>query len=259
MKEYRLPIGSSDPVSFTCTCPASSNPSGGLVLLFYRYFADNPRLPSSLLSHTDDPTSFASFHTNLTSKYRLGGKLRISREGFNITIGGTQENVKTYMQECLSHWSFSGLELSTEASQVLFFKPTKGCSCVFGGPPASVRVTAEITPMGVTNYAPEDWNMVESLSPAEFHERCWSDEKKVLIDMRNHYESRIGYFFDPVTRDKAITPQIRRFSQWPLYVKSHMAGAEPEGGEENFTGKGRQIMTYCTGGIRCEKGARFLA
>jgi predicted sulfurtransferase len=255
MKDFRLPLGSSDPVAFTCTCAASSSPNGGIVLLFYRYFSAPPLLASSFASQESGPSTLAAFHEELTQRLHLGGKIRVAKEGFNITIGGSKDEIEIYIKECISHWSFSGLELSTEEKKRQFFKPTTGgCACVFGGLPASVRVTAEITSMGVTNYTPKDWDIVESLEPAEFHERCWRDKRKLIVDVRNHYESRIGYFVDPRTGEKAVTPAIRRFSQWPQYVKTHLnyfeVGAE---------GKGREIMTYCTGGIRCEKGVRFLS
>lgn len=107
--------------------------------------------------------------------------------------------------------------------------------------------------MGVTNYIPEKWDEIECLSPAEFHERCHSNPQTLLLDVRNHYESRIGYFIDPRTGEAALRPPIRRFSQWPQYVKKYMTGNEAQGELG-----GRQIMTYCTGGIRCEKGARWL-
>lgn len=109
--------------------------------------------------------------------------------------------------------------------------------------------------MGVTNYIPQNWNEIESLSPAEFHERCYSDSQTMLLDVRNHYESRIGYFVDPKTGEAALRPPIRRFSQWPQYVKKYLTGSQGEGECEKG---GRQIMTYCTGGIRCEKGVRWM-
>jgi predicted sulfurtransferase len=247
----RLPTGSSDPVSFTCTCPAFND---GLVLLFYRYFAASPTLPRQHDSLANDSTILATFHTNLTRKYSLGGKIRIAREGFNITVAGTKAEIEAYIQECISHWSFSDLGLDTEAKQNDFFKPTPGgCACVFGGTPASVRITSEITPMGVTNYIPKDWDQIGVLSPEEFHERCMRDEGTVLMDVRNHYESRIGYFVHPKTGEPAVRPGIRRFSQWPQYVKRYMAG-----NGDGVRKEGRNFMTYCTGGIRCEKGARFL-
>lgn len=252
MREFRLPLGSSDPISFNCTCDAVSNEKGGLVLLFYRYFAAPPSL--SLTPLTDvDIRELAAFHTEITQKLHLGGKIRLGQEGFNITVGGTKDNIELYIKECISHWSFSGLELDTDDRRKHFFKPTSGgCACAFGGSPTSVRVTAEITPMGVTDYVPKVWDNIEVLEPSEFHERCWSEDAKVLVDVRNHYESRIGYFIDPKTGEKAIRPDIRRFSQWPQYVKTHS--------QELGSGSiGKQIMTYCTGGIRCEKGVRFMA
>ncbi|ORY04542.1 hypothetical protein BCR34DRAFT_491443 [Clohesyomyces aquaticus] len=69
-----------------------------------------------------------------------------------------------------------------------------------------------------------------------------------LIDVRNHYESRIGYFVTG-RGDVAVRPQVRRFSQWPGYVARHVLG------NEAFK---KPIATYCTGGIRCEKGARWM-
>ena len=116
--------------------------------------------------------------------------------------------------------------------------------------------------MGVTDYVPRTWDGIESLSPEEFHRRCCGEgegEGKgevVLLDVRNHYESRIGYFVDARTGEPAVRPGIRRFSQWPLWVRRYLMDGN---GNENGTGEGRQIMTYCTGGIRCEKGVRWMA
>jgi predicted sulfurtransferase len=262
MKQPRLPAGTSDPLTFTCTCPASTSTSGGLVLLFYRYFAANPPLPPSLEPQANEPSILTAFHTILTQELGLGGKLRIAKEGFNITVGGTVDSIEKYIQACLSHWSFSNLDLNTQEKQKLFFKPTPGgCACVFGGVPASVQVKAEITPMGVTNYLPKRWDAIESLTPEEFHERCWEKGgERVMIDVRNHYESRIGYFFDPVSGQGAVRPEIRRFSQWPLFVRRYLSGPRKGEGDAGkvVDGAGRQIMTYCTGGIRCEKGVRWM-
>ncbi|CZR53182.1 uncharacterized protein PAC_03060 [Phialocephala subalpina] len=246
MKQSWLPAGSSDPISYTCTCPAGKT-GDGLILLFYRYFAAPPPLPSSHHTLADDPSQQASFHTALTQKLNIGGKIRVAKEGFNVTVGGTKADIEDYIKECSSHWSFAGLDLSSTEKRDAFFKPTAGgCACAFGGAPASVRITSEITPMGVTNY-PEKWDEIESLSPAEFHERCHCHPQTLLLDVRNHYESRIGYFIDPKTGEPALRPPIRRFSQWPQYVKKYMTGT---GDQAEVCG--RQIMTYCTGGIRLD-------
>jgi predicted sulfurtransferase len=189
----------------------------------------------------------------------LGGKIRIAREGFNVTVAGSAGEISTFISTCVAHWSFAGLGLGTvttntehdlEARQ-RYFKPSPGCSCVFSGK-ASVRVVAEATPMGVEGYAPADWSKVVALPPAEFHAKCHEAEKQnVLVDVRNHYESRIGYFVSPLTGEPALRPPIRRFSQWPQYIKGHLD-------ELKGDMAGKQILTYCTGGIRCEKGVRWM-
>ncbi|KAJ4993991.1 hypothetical protein SVAN01_00468 [Stagonosporopsis vannaccii] len=236
----------SDPVSYTCTCLAQTE--GGSVLLFYRYWANLPALPDEHISQTRDPHALVDFHKQIATELQIGGKFRIASEGFNITLGGTSAAIQAYIEACSAHWSFIGIDLSTAAKRKAYFKPTPGCACAFGGT-ASVRVTAEITPLGVTNYAPSSWSNVISLPPAEFHELCQKGNIP-LIDVRNHYESRIGYF---VRGDGSIAarPAVRRFSQWPGYVVRHVLG-------NDVYKQSQGVATYCTGGIRCEKGARWM-
>lgn len=261
MEESKVSMGTSDPVSYTCTCGQA-----GSVLLFYRYWANSPVLPEQYLPESIDPEGLAQFHRDLGALHCLGGKVRISKEGFNITIAGSDQGIREFITACCSHWSFSGLDLefaagaSPEAeTQIMrdeFFKPTPGCRCVFGGV-LNIRVTAEITPLGVTNYAPSTWEAVRALEPQLFHQKCLEENVR-LIDVRNHYESRIGYFVSP-KGGEAIKPPIRRFSQWPQWVKEHgnkIVGTE--NGSEEIRKEKPQVLTYCTGGIRCEKGVRWM-
>ncbi|KAF2714137.1 hypothetical protein K504DRAFT_462571 [Pleomassaria siparia CBS 279.74] len=260
---------SSDPVSYICSCGGSISPSTspptsllstpGFVLLFYRYWAASPVLPASDAHLSFDIQALAAWYTQQTTSLHLGGKIRIAREGFNVTVGGSATEISKFIEACAAHWSFAGLGLGPgntdnkgelEARQ-RFFKPTPGCRCVFGGK-ASVRVVAEATPMGVEGYAPANWERVIALSPADFHAKCHQEAKQsVLVDVRNHYESRIGYFVSPLTGEPALRPPIRRFSQWPQYVKGNLDQLKSDMG-------GKQILTYCTGGIRCEKGVRWM-
>jgi predicted sulfurtransferase len=246
MTEVFTAQDNSDPVAYTCTCPAQVE--GGQVLLFYRYWANAPALPPEHTSEAQDPQTLADFHKLLASELHIGGKFRIATEGFNITLGGTNSAIEKYIAACCAHWSFTGIDLSTPSARNAYFKPTPGCACAFNGK-ASVRVTAEITPLGITNYAPSSWSNVISLPPAEFHNLCKKGDIP-LIDVRNHYESRIGYF---VTGDGtvAVRPAVRRFSQWPGYVMRHVLG-------NDVYKKSEGVATYCTGGIRCEKGARWM-
>jgi predicted sulfurtransferase len=248
MHNLQLGRGESDPTSYTCSCPATE--VGGSVLLFYRYWSNTPQLPDKHAEKAGKPELLADWHRELTVRHNLRGKFRIAKEGYNITVGGTKAEIDEYIKLCLEHWSFDGLQLDTEEARLLFFKPSDGCACVFAPDgAANVRVRAEITPMGVEGYLPRDWGEVIGLSPEEFHRKC-HEEETLLVDMRNHYESRIGYFVSPLTGDSALRPAIRRFSQWPQYLKRHK--------DITAGGQHRYIMTYCTGGIRCEKGARWM-
>lgn len=271
----------SDPISYTCTCSCSTNPATtGQILLFYRYYAQAPIFTPE---PTQTPQSLASLHRDLTSKHSITGKIRLASEGFNITVGGTTTSINAYISELLTHWSFTGLHLDTDEQKRAFFKPSPGCACAFPGP-AKINVKAEITPLGVTDYSPKDWGLVQSLEPWEWHERFSTRKagahtttgrevgatERILVDVRNHYESRIGYFVDPVTGKDAVRPGIRRFSQWPGFAsrffgsnsKPSLSPAQGDGSTsapfpEEGDARSKEIYTYCTGGIRCEKGVRW--
>ena len=67
-----------------------------------------------------------------------------------------------------------------------------------------------------------------------------SDEEFIVLDTRNNYESEVGKF------KNAITPDIDTFREFPEALKS----LEEE--------KDKKIITYCTGGIRCEKATSYM-
>lgn len=250
MVTSRFDIGVSDPVSYDCDCSARHS-GGGFVLLFYRYFANSPNLPHSHLPTVGEVDQLAAWHKSITLCLEITGKIRVASEGFNVTVGGTKAAIEEYINVCVDHWSFAGLDLSSFLKRKAFFKPSPGCACVFKpATTCSIRVCAEITPLGITNYTPKNWDVVEELAPEEFHRRC-KEEKIVIWDLRNHYESRIGFFVDGCGQE-AFMPQIRRFSQFPQLVKSgRLTGPS--------INENKQVLTYCTGGIRCEKATRWIA
>jgi len=80
----------------------------------------------------------------------------------------------------------------------------------------------------------------KKLSPEQLLEFYESGKEFVIVDARNWYESKIGKF------KKAFTPQLKNFRQWPEAVESL----------KEF--KDKTIVTYCTGGIRCEKASAYM-
>ncbi|HAV95417.1 MAG TPA: hypothetical protein DCW64_06970, partial [Lactococcus lactis] len=78
------------------------------------------------------------------------------------------------------------------------------------------------------------------LDPKEFRE-AMLDENTVVIDARNDYEFDLGHFRG------AIRPEIRSFRELPQWIRDN---------KEQFMEK--RVLTYCTGGIRCEKFSGWL-
>ena len=78
------------------------------------------------------------------------------------------------------------------------------------------------------------------LSPEEFN-RAFESEETVVIDIRNHYESRIGRF------EKAICPDADTFREELAMLEKMLADK-----------KEKKVLLYCTGGIRCEKASSYL-
>src|SRR5699024_6571997 len=95
----------------------------------------------------------------------------------------------------------------------------------------TLRLEDDINPKQLTgNY----------LSPEEFY-KAMKDDDTVILDARNDYEYDIGHFRG------AIRPDIRTFRDLPDWVRENKQLLE-----------GKRILTYCTGGIRCEKFSGWL-
>lgn len=95
----------------------------------------------------------------------------------------------------------------------------------------------------ITMFQPEADPSVRTgieVSPAEWNDLI-NDPDVVLLDTRNDYEVLIGTF------QGAIDPNVRHFSQFPEFVKSHL---DPK--------KQKKIAMFCTGGIRCEKASAYM-
>lgn len=210
----RCERGTSDPVKVECDCI----PSQGRVLLFYRY-SDIPK-----------PETFAANLSKLCMELDLFGKLRVSHEGINISVGGTMENIHSFRSQIVSLLHILG---DVDPCDDTFFKPSPGCKHCFSN--LSVKVVQEICPFGSSPVSMRMKNntvQIHALSPAEFHQELvvQDNSNQLILDVRNYYESRIGHF------ESAIQPAIRRFSSLPQWVD-----------ENNDRLSDKRIFTYCTG------------
>ncbi|KAK0138259.1 Thiosulfate sulfurtransferase/rhodanese-like domain-containing protein 2 [Merluccius polli] len=197
----------------------------GKVLLYYRYFG------------VDDPQALCAWQKALCEKLHLTGKVRVATEGINGTVGGTVLATDIYVKTMRSHALFSTMEEED-------FKSSDGGAECFSG--LKVGVYEEIVPMGVKPDVISYQLAGTHLNPEQFHKEVESllsesSQDTVLLDCRNFYESKIGQF------SRCLAPNIRKFSYFPDYVDQNL---------DLFRGK--KVLMYCTGGIRCERASAYL-
>ncbi len=169
-----------------------------------------------------DPEGFAAGQRALCFRLGLKGRILIATEGINGTLAGPREAVDEYVAALRADERFADIGIKTSPGDAGTF------------PKLVVKVRAEIVTLGAGPLAPDFDN---HLSPAEWKRAIESDPDVVLVDVRNRYESSAGKF------ENAVACEIEHFRDLPDYVE-RLAGL-----------KGRKVLMYCTGGIRCEKAS----
>ena len=174
----------------------------------------------------EDPESFAKEHLDWCIANGLKGKVYIAKEGISGSIFGTKEKTELYKSKLKSYKIFEDICFKeTDTEQIAF-------------PKMNVRVKEEIVNSGLENVNPS--NGGKKLSPEELLKFYSEGKDFVIIDSRNWYESKIGRF------KNAFAPNITHFREWPKVVESLKDHKE------------KTIVTYCTGGVRCEKASAYM-
>ncbi len=156
----------------------------------------------------------------------LKGRILIGDEGINGTVAGTSAQLKQYTEYMDSHPDFKSIVFKRSAAPKMPF------------PKMIVKYRSEIVTLG------KDVDLKKTgkyLSPKQMHELFEQGEDVVVVDMRNNYEYEVGRF------DGAIQPDTAKFYELPEKVKNLKID------------KDKKVVTYCTGGIRCEKATALLA
>ncbi len=176
----------------------------------------------------DNPEEFATDHLKLCKELELKGRILVAEEGINGTVSGTIEQTGRYMEAMKADPRFAEMvfkidEAENHAFKKMHVRPRKEL--------VTLRLEDDINPKEVTG---------QYLSPKEFYE-AMQDENTVVIDARNDYEYDLGHFRG------AVRPDIKAFRELPQWIQEN---------KEEFADK--KILTYCTGGIRCEKFSGWL-
>jgi UPF0176 protein len=175
-----------------------------------------------------DPDAIRLWQRDLCESLGLGGRILISKDGMNGTVGGELNAVKKYWRKTKEYAPFKNID----------FKWSEGTG-PNDFPKLTVRVRDELVGFGAPGELRVDEGGVlgggQHLTPEQLHELVASKDV-TFFDGRNKWEAEIGRFKDAVVPDVSTS---RDFVN------------ELESGKYDHL-KDKPIVTYCTGGVRCE-------
>jgi predicted sulfurtransferase len=188
------------------------------IILFYKYI------------HIKNPEAMRDWQRELCEKLGLKGRILIGEEGINATVGGSPKAADQYVATMKAHELFADVD----------YKESMADSDSF--PKLKVKVRSEIVRLGIDPKLLTPENGGKHLTPEQTHKLLSEKpEDLVILDARNAFEAKIGKF------ENAIVPDIETFREFPDYVEKNL---------EQF--KDKQVLMYCTGGIRCERASALL-
>lgn len=175
-----------------------------------------------------DPHSFRDEIFLKFSSLEVLGRIYVAEEGINAQISVPDENFEALKDLTFSHPAMDGIRLNVaiEDDGKSFFKLT-------------VKVRNKIVADGLDDSTFNPSNRGEHLTAEEFNALA-EDPDTIIVDMRNHYESEVGHF------QRAICPDVETFRQALPLVEGILKDK-----------KDKNIVMYCTGGIRCEKASAY--
>ncbi|MFK4442664.1 UPF0176 protein [Caballeronia udeis] len=164
----------------------------------------------------------------------LRGTILLAPEGINLFVAGEPEQIGTFMDylrtDPLFEDKFADLE----------FKESVSATQPFGK--MLVKLKREIITMKKPAIRPELGRApsVGAVTLKSWLDRGHDDEGRpvVMLDTRNAFEVDVGTF------DQALDYRIAKFSEFPGVIEEHRSDLE-----------GKTVVSFCTGGIRCEKAA----
>jgi UPF0176 protein len=160
----------------------------------------------------------------------LRGTLLLAEEGLNLALAGSEPALRAFMAELVRDRRFAALPVKESFSAGQPFRRLR------------VKVKREIIRLDRPTIRPADGRAPAVAAPtlARWLQqgRCDEGRPVVLLDTRNAFEVDAGAF------DGAIDWRLAKFSDFPAALQAHRAQFD-----------GSTVVSYCTGGIRCEKAA----
>jgi UPF0176 protein len=188
------------------------------VLLFYRF------------TPLADPDAIRLWQRDLCEALGLKGRILISKDGINGTVGGELKDVKKYVRKTRQYPAFKQIDFK-------WSEGGEGSRDDF--PKLTVKVRDELVSFGAPGELTVDEHGVAGggtrLTPEQLH-KLVAEKRVTFFDGRNSFEAEIGRFRD------AVIPAVDNTRDFV---------AELDRGAYDHL-KNEPVVTYCTGGIRCE-------
>ena len=165
------------------------------------------------------------------SKLDVVGRTYIASEGINSQIAVPTKNISQFREELYQIDFLKGIRLNFALDE---------SEAEFAFLKLKIKVRDKILADGLNDKTFDVTQKGKHLNAEEFN-TLTNDPETLLIDFRNHYESEVGYF------DGAILPNVDTFrDSLPKIEEEILKGNED-----------KNIVMYCTGGIRCEKASAW--
>lgn len=178
-----------------------------------------------------NPPIFRDYLYQLLDKLQVVGRIYVANEGINAQISVPTDRLNDFRADLYSIDFLDGVRLNIaveeEGAEFPFLK-------------LKVKVRNKILADGLSDESFDVTNIGKHLKAEEFNELT-NDPDTILIDFRNHYEHEVGHF------QGAILPDVDTFREsLPMIEETYLKGNED-----------KNIVMYCTGGIRCEKASAW--
>ena len=157
------------------------------------------------------------------------GRTYVAKEGINAQMSVPAENFEAFRETLEAYDFMRGIRLNVavEHDDHSFLKLT-------------VKVRDKIVADGLNDETFDVTNIGVHLKAKEFNQ-ILEDPNTIVVDFRNHYESEIGHF------KSAITPDVETFRESLPIINEQLQNHKED----------KNLVMYCTGGIRCEKASAY--
>lgn len=162
------------------------------------------------------------------SEMEVLGRTYLAKEGINAQMSVPEHHWEEFILRLQARKIFENMPIkkAVEDDGKSFYK-------------LKLKVRNKIVADGLVDGTFDVTNVGRHLTAKEFNQ-AMKDPNSIVIDMRNHYESEVGHF------EGAVCPEVDTFREELPEVEKIL--------EEH---KGKKVLLYCTGGIRCEKASAY--